>query len=151
MNQPTTSRRHCTGIARKRGFTLIEIMIVVAIIGILSAIAFPAYQQYVRKSRRVDAKNAVLDMAAREERYFATNNKYSIKGTDFGFSTDTAIAVTTGSKSYYALTITQTATSDFTVTAAPTGTQTADTCNSYIINSLGVQSNSGGASTADCW
>jgi type IV pilus assembly protein PilE len=151
MNHSTAFRNSRTGTGRTRGFTLIEIMIVVAIIGILSAIAFPAYQQYVRKSRRVDAKNAVLDMAAREERYFATNNKYSIKGTDFGFSTDTAIPVTTGSKSYYAITVTQTTTSDFTVTAAPTGTQTADTCNSYIINSLGVQSNSGGASVSDCW
>ena len=66
------------------GFTLIELMITVAIIGILSAIAYPSYESYVRKSRRVDAKNALLDLASRQERYFSVNNKYSTTAADLG-------------------------------------------------------------------
>ncbi len=60
-----------------RGFTLIEIMIVVAIVGILAAIAYPSYQDSVRKSRRADAKTALLEVAQLEERFFSVNNQYS--------------------------------------------------------------------------
>ena len=63
-----------------RGFTLIEVMIAVAIVGILVAVAFPAYNQSVRKSRRSDAKAALLDLAQREERYFSTTNQYTDVG-----------------------------------------------------------------------
>ena len=60
------------------GFTLIELMVTVAIVAILSAIAYPAYTEYILKSRRTDAKNALLDLAARQERFYSLNNKYSI-------------------------------------------------------------------------
>ena len=56
-----------------RGMTLIELMIVVVIVSILASIAVPSYIQQVRKSRRVQAKTALLDLAGREERYFSTS------------------------------------------------------------------------------
>ena len=62
---------------KRFGFTLVEIMIVIAILGILSAIAIPSYQEYIRKSRRTDAKEALLSAAALQERYFLQNNHYS--------------------------------------------------------------------------
>ena len=137
--------------SRRGGFTLI----VVAIVAILSAIALPSYQRYVQKSRRVDAKNAVLDMAAREEKYFATNNNYSIRGTDLGYAMDNAILVNASGTSYYTLTATQVTSSDYTITATPTGSQVTDACYSYLINHLGVQSNAaaGGSAntTTGCW
>jgi type IV pilus assembly protein PilE len=63
--------------SRMAGFSLIELMVVVVIVAILASIAVPAYTGSVRKSRRTEAKTALLDAAAREERYFATQNVYS--------------------------------------------------------------------------
>ena len=59
------------------GFTLIELMITVAVVGILAAIAYPSYQDSIRKSRRADAKSALLDAAHRQERFFTENNQYT--------------------------------------------------------------------------
>lgn len=139
---------------RHGGFTLIELMVAVAIVGILGAIALPSYQEYVKKGRRVDAKNAVLDMAAREERFFATQNKYTMVPADLGYQGAFPVAVPSGSQSFYKLDVIADATS-FSATATPTGTQVSDKCYAYGINHLGAQSNTasdGGANaTPDCW
>lgn len=62
--------------SKSKGFTLIELMIVVAIIGILAAVAMPEYNKYIAKSARTQAKAALLDLAQMEERYFTNNAKY---------------------------------------------------------------------------
>jgi type IV pilus assembly protein PilE len=59
------------------GFTLIEVMVTVAIVGILAAIAIPSYSQYIQKTRRTDAQEKLLDMAAQQERWFFSNNQYA--------------------------------------------------------------------------
>ncbi len=63
-------------INRKNGFTLVELMVVIAIIGILTAIAFPSYQNYLKKSRREDAKGALMGLANAMERHFTETNSY---------------------------------------------------------------------------
>jgi type IV pilus assembly protein PilE len=68
------------------GFTLIELMIVVAIIAILAAIAYPSYLDSIRKSRRVDAKTEVLDVAQRLEAFFARNGQYTNDMQDLGYA-----------------------------------------------------------------
>jgi type IV pilus assembly protein PilE len=139
----------------QRGFTLIELMIVVAIVAILAAIAFPSYTQQVRKGRRVDAKSAMLDLAARQEKFFATNNRYSVSGTTLNYGNNFPISLVTGSVTSYTMTVTQVAVTDYTITATPAGDQVADACNTYVLNNFGVQSNltAGGAAntTTGCW
>src|SRR5580692_9710111 len=71
---------------RHTGFSLIELMIVVSIITILAAIAVPSYNSSVRKSRRTEAKTAITDFAAREERLYATQNAYSTDPVALGYT-----------------------------------------------------------------
>ena len=134
------------------GFTLIELMIAVAIVAILAAIAYPAYLEQIRKSRRTDAKAALLDLAARQERYFTTHNTYTKTATDLGYAGTFPIDVLTGSSAFYQLAVPTASATAFTATAAPVGSQTADTkCGTYQIDQLGVQSSTGTLGAVGCW
>jgi type IV pilus assembly protein PilE len=144
-----------------RGFTLIELMIAVAIVGILVKLAYPAYTQSVKKSRRADAKTALLDLAQREERFMSTNNTYSqIAAPDLGYNSGSTITtaapmnVVTGSSAYYQLAVSLPTSTTFTATATPIGAQTGDTqCGTFTLTNAGVQSVSGtsSATPGDCW
>jgi type IV pilus assembly protein PilE len=150
---------------RTAGFTLIELMITVSIVAILAAIAIPSYNAYIRKSRRTDAKSALLDMASLEERYFSSNNAYSSSPSDLGYATALPILISTD----YTVTsvnfsvvqaiaggagvVPQVATYSFIAT--PVGDQVNDTqCASFTVTSGGGQTakNSAGVdSTQTCW
>lgn len=99
---------------RQKGFTLVEIMIVVAIIGILASIAIPSYQDYVIKAQLVDATNAMSSMRSRLEQHFQDNRTYATSG-----SFTTPCASETAGK--FNITCTSSATA-FTITATGTGT-----------------------------
>jgi type IV pilus assembly protein PilE len=132
----------------KRGFTLIELMIVVAVIAILGAIAMPQYMREVRKSRRTAAKTTLLDVASRQEKYYATQNKYGAL-TDLGY-TGATIQAPSATQDYYNVTLTLgTPTNGFTATAAAQGDQQKDTCGDYSITNLGVQTVTG--TDSNCW
>lgn len=142
-----------------RGFTLIELMVTVAIIAILAAIAYPSYRQYVLKSRRSDAKVALLQAAALEEKYFTQCNTYTaafngainVCGAGGGLGMTTAAAGYITQDGYYSLAITQLngqplATS-YLIIATPTttGGQNADVCNNFTLDSTGLKGASGPA------
>ena len=74
---------------KQNGFTLIEVMVVVVIIGILASIAYPSYMEVVRQTRRADAYNALMDIMARQERYFTDNNSYTDDLKNLGFAEKT--------------------------------------------------------------
>lgn len=136
---------------RARGFTLIELMVVVAIIAILAAIAVPAYGRYAFRARRVDGKELLLRIANAQERYYATYNKYGAL-TDIGYANPAV-----SEKGYYSVTMNIPAASKgqaFTATAAAVGVQAADVCGALTIDNAGVKTpgaNDVGNSNGNCW
>ncbi len=154
------SLSHAIGRRPARGFTLVEVMIVVAIIGILAAVAFPSYFQSVRKARRSDAKAALLDLAQREERYQSTTNSYTTSAPLLGYGTGTTVTMTnpmnilSGSTAYYQLQVAAAAGPSFTASAVRISAtdQNKDTqCGDYTLTSTGVQGITGTGSVGDCW
>jgi type IV pilus assembly protein PilE len=138
--------------ASSRGFTLVELMVTIMVVAILAAIAIPSYSSQIRKSRRTEARNALLDAAAREERFFATHNLYTQTATDLGYA---AFPATVGS-SYYTLNVTcndKSCTTGFTATALPTGMQQKDTaCTAFTVNQTGLQTATGSSNASTtCW
>jgi type IV pilus assembly protein PilE len=147
-----------------RGFTLIELMIAVTVIAVLLAIAIPTYQSSIRKSRRVEARTAVLDAAAREQRYYSINQTFTNYQDDLGYAavgTHTAVTAVPVGSGYYTITIPNIAApaanapATFSATATAVGSQVNDTaCQTFTVDSIGQQTatDSGGAdATAVCW
>ena len=79
--------RAATCVRRQAGMTLIELMMVVVIVGILASIAFPSWKAYVDRAKRAEAKTLLMDVAARQERYYFDNNAYTTLATDLGYAT----------------------------------------------------------------
>jgi type IV pilus assembly protein PilE len=132
-----------------RGFTLIELMVTVAIVGILATIASAAYTSQVQKSRRTDARSAVLDLAGREEKLFSTTNAYSAAATDLGY---TAFPIAVGSGYYNVSAAVGNPPVTYVITATAIGTQVNDTqCVTLSVDQLGVQSSTGTGTAATCW
>ena len=131
-----------------RGFTLIELMIVVAIIGILAAIAYPSYDEYVKRGNRTEGQAFLSDVAAREARYFSQNNKYI---TAVGDIAKLGLSGANSPTSKYTLAIATVADDGgYTLTA---NQQFNDTkCGNLSLNALGEKDRSGsGKSVNDCW
>lgn len=141
------------------GFTLVELMIVVAIIGILAAIAYPSYQDSVRKSRRADAKAALLELGQWLERNYTVTSRYNRAVGDTADQSATQMTAKLpfkqsprDSTKAYDLSVTSVASNSFTITAAPTGNQASDSCGSLTLDHAGARGVSGGSlTTAECW
>src|SRR5262249_4502948 len=120
----------------------------------------PSYQAQVRKSRRTEARNAVMDLAAREERFYSVNNDYSASALQLGYGTDdAAITGRPIGGGYYTITVanvepqpaaTPPTRASFKITATAVGAQTKDsTCLTFAVDDLGAQTST--PSATDCW
>lgn len=107
---------------KQRGFTLIELMITVAIVAIIASIAYPSYRDSMIKNRRASAKSLLADVAQRQQQFLMDNRAYA------GNATDLKVTVPTDVSPYYDLTITAAATTppSFTATATAKGAQLSD-------------------------
>lgn len=133
--------------ANKRGFTLIELTIVIAIIGIVAAIAVPNYSNYVTATRRSDAQVPLLDLAHRMDRFFTENNTY------VGATLANVNMPAASPEGFYNLAITGTGATTYTIQATPVGAQLADDteCASFTLNELGQKGITGTGNAQDCW
>ena len=126
-----------------KGFTLIELMIAVVIIGLLAAIAYPSYTGIIQKTRRQEAQRTLLESSQVMEGFYAMNVNYS------GAVTANKLTIFTESKEfsdYYNLTAVA-ASSTFTLTATPYGDQANDSCGTLTITQNGTTT----PNTSECW
>ncbi|KJV28057.1 type IV pilin protein [Luteibacter yeojuensis] len=136
------------------GFTLIELMVAVAILAILAAIAIPQYNRYAFRARRADGQKLLMAIANAEERYYAQQNKYADLKT-IGFA---STATATSDSGYYTASVTATtvntfAAQGFLATATPIGAQAKDVCTTLTITDTGVKNPSPTTQTSNgaCW
>jgi len=134
------------------GFTLIEILIVVAILGVLIGIALPAYNNSVLRSGRAEAKGELMQVAADQERYFSNFNTYITDATPLNTPTvaDRNRATQNG---LYSISVAAGGTgigSSFVATATPQGDQANDDCTTLTLTNTGVRGATG-ATADECW
>lgn len=136
-------------LKRNFGFTLIELMITVAVVAILAGIAYPSYMEYVKKARRADAKAALLKVQLAED-------KYRTNSTSYGTLAQIGVSAASPDQ-YYTIAIDGASLSAtaYTATATPTGGQTGDSCGTFAVNQEGKTTSASVQTTTakvqECW
>lgn len=119
----------------QHGFTLIEMMITVAIVGILTAVAYPAYTQYMIRANRVAAQSEMMDIANRQQQFLMTNRSYASKAVleASGYALPAGVS----SKYSYAIAVGAGAVPTYTLTFTPSGSQASD--GALTLDSAGIK------------
>lgn len=139
---------------QRRGFTLMELMIVLVVMAILAAIALPSYTRYGYRARRADGQKLLMAIANAEERYYALHNAYADLAT-IGYSASTTATSESG---YYTASVTVNAVNSLdaqaymaTATPVPTTAQARDVCTVLSVTDTGLKAPIGATSNGTCW
>lgn len=144
--------------AAMRGVTLIELMVVVAIVAIMFAVAFPSYERYIVRSKRAVGQNVLMQVADRQQQFFMDRKQYAANLTNLGFTAnpfivddDGSSTVATDPDAVYSVSLSNVTATTYTVTAAPVGGQLKrDTqCGSLTMTQAGAKGYTGSGS--NCW
>ena len=141
MYARTCKRNRLTGA---RGFTLIEVIVVVVMLGILAAIAIPNYSEYVRRGHRSAAQAYLVDLASRQVQFYLDRRAFADNVAALNVAAPAEIA----NRYNVAIVVTAGPPATFTITATPTGSQTGDRCGALTIDQTGLR---GAAVTTGCW
>ena len=133
---------------KNRGMTLVELMVVVAIVAILASVVLPAWNSQVQKARRADARNTLMLVKVEQEKYRADNGSYASSMSALGLSTYNST-----SRDYYNVSLVSRSATAFVASAAPNanGSQNGDSCGTFAINQSGPDGSGSYASITDCW
>ncbi|NIV18345.1 MAG: prepilin-type N-terminal cleavage/methylation domain-containing protein [Woeseiaceae bacterium] len=142
----------------QRGVTLLELLIVVAIVAIIGAFAYPSYIQYVVETKRTAAKTTMLQVADRQQQFFMDNKRFAANLTNLGFAADPLFVADDGRSvaagdpdAVYTLSVVNVAATTYTVISAPLGAQLErdGKCGTLTLNQAGTRDALGGG--GDCW
>lgn len=127
---------------RHAGFTLIEMLVTVAVISILAAIAYPSYQDQVRRSRRAEAQSLLMDIGTRQQQRLLDVRSYAASTAELNINIPSSV------RPYYTITMVAPAATppSFTATATPKPGQDKDKCGTMTLNNTG-----GKTPTSGCW
>lgn len=127
---------------KQSGFTLIELMIVVVLVGVLAAIALPAYQGYTERARRAEAKSGLLELQFQQEKYRASNTTYAL-----------AASLALPSSEFYTFGVANPTATGYELTAAPKDSQSGDDCGTFSVevDSSGEDFLTSSGNAQDCW
>lgn len=132
---------------RASGFTLVELMITVAVIAILASLAMPSYTDYMRRGRRADAQSFMQDVVARQQHFLLDRRAYATAVGAGGLG----MTIPSNVSSYYAVVLATdntTAPPSFALTATPQGGQASEKCGTLTIDQRGLKTASG---AGNCW
>lgn len=144
----------------QQGFTLVEAMIVVALLGILAAIAMPSYQSHIQKTHRKDAEVALMQFRQTMERFYGNRFTYVGAAADgaatgvpaiFPASTPVDRSAADGARTYYNLAIVEATAAEFWLSATPVGSQVGDQCGTLYLHSSGLRGSAEASASTPCW
>ena len=140
---------------RDSGFTLIELIIVVAIVGVLAAVAMPSYSNYIKRSQRADVRAQLLQAAQYLNKFYAANDSYSVarNGNAVALPARLQISPADGSPLYRLDTVNSTfAATTFELIFQPVNNMSNDPCGSFTLDNTGAKGITGtGMTRDDCW